>query len=90
MPRSLARPAPEWQAAAVAGGVLGVLTAAWIAAALARLAVRRAVRTVRFGYRVATFTLYRPCADCHKWIHADARVCHRCGYRKPPRGGGGR
>lgn len=67
--------------AAAAGALAGAIVGAWVAALIARASVRRALRLARLAFRVATLTLYRPCADCHQWLHADARVCHRCGYR---------
>ena len=70
-------------AAAVAAA--GAIAAASIAVVLARATARRALRSARFTLRVATFRLYRPCADCRKRIHTDARVCRHCGYRKPSR-----
>jgi ribosomal protein L32 len=72
---------------------VAVITGAGIAAALAwcgiRLVVRvalaaarRMLRIARWCLLVATFRLFTPCPDCHKYVHANARVCHRCGYRR--------
>ena len=69
-------------AAGALGAALGALIGAWLATVLARAAADRAYRAARLCLRVATFRLYRPCADCRKRIHTDARVCRHCGYRK--------
>jgi hypothetical protein len=66
--------------AVVAGA--GGLLAAWIAFRVWLAGVRRGLRVLRWSMLVATLRLYRPCPDCHKYIHADARLCHRCGYRR--------
>ena len=36
-------------------------------------------RALRWGWRVATGSLYHRCPDCRRPVHADARRCHRCG-----------
>ncbi len=73
-------------------GTLGMVAAA-LAGALAALAalrallymVRRGVAAVRFGFLVVTLQLYRRCPDCKSYIHHDARLCRRCGFRLRPR-----
>jgi hypothetical protein len=75
----------EQQLAVVGTGVvalIGALIAARLGFAIWLRLLHRALRTARFWFLVATLSLYRPCPDCHKYIHADARVCHRCGYRR--------
>ena len=75
----------EQQLAVVGGGLvalIGALLAARLGIAIWLRLLRRVLRTVRFWFLVATLSLYRPCPDCHKYIHADARLCHRCGYRR--------
>jgi hypothetical protein len=64
--------------AAAIGGLLATRGALWLLAQ----GVRRLLGIARFWLLVVTLRLYRPCPDCHKYIHADARVCHRCGYRR--------
>jgi hypothetical protein len=65
----------------VVAAILGALLAVRVSLRLSAMAVQRVLRVMRFSLLVITLRLYRPCPDCHKYIHADARVCHRCGYR---------
>jgi hypothetical protein len=71
------------------GGVIAAVTllaGAWIGTKLLLWGVRRTRGAMRFGFAAASFRLYRRCPDCKRLIRADARVCHHCGYRRPPRG----
>jgi len=74
--------------AAIAGGLAATAIAslgAWLALRLAVRCLRLARTTARFTVALATFRLYRRCPDCRRLKRADARVCHRCGYRRPDR-----
>jgi hypothetical protein len=68
----------------VAGVLAGGLAAVAVLRAV-RYAVRRCVAAVRFGFFVVTLQLYRRCPDCKAFIHHDAHVCRRCGFRLRPR-----
>jgi uncharacterized paraquat-inducible protein A len=61
--------------------VIGGSVAAWAAARVSLYTVRRAIAAARFGFYVATLQLYRRCPDCKAYIHHDARLCRRCGFR---------
>jgi hypothetical protein len=61
--------------------VLGGSLAAWVALRGFLYTVRRGVAAARFGFHVATLQLYRRCPDCKAYIHHDARLCRRCGFR---------
>jgi ribosomal protein L32 len=74
-----------WLAGGVLAGVLGLVLGGRIALRLALIGRRRAARIARWLLLLTTLRLYQPCPDCHKYIHANARVCHRCGFRKRPR-----
>jgi hypothetical protein len=68
--------------------VAGVLAGGLAALAVLRAVlytVRRGVAAVRFGFFVLTLQLYRRCPDCKAFIHHDAHVCRRCGFRLRPR-----
>jgi hypothetical protein len=85
LPRQLSRLSPKQRLASVAGAVaLGVATllGGWIAFRVWLTGARRGLRVLRWLVLVTTLRLYRPCPECHKYVHADARICHRCGYSK--------
>jgi hypothetical protein len=62
-------------AAALAGTVAGVRVAA--------RGARMGLDGARLAYAAATFRLYRRCPDCRRWLRGDARVCWRCGFKRP-------
>ncbi len=70
-------------AAGLAAIVAALVTAAGVRVGfrLWLASVRRSLRIARWVALVVTLRLFRPCPDCHKYIHAHARICHRCGYR---------
>jgi hypothetical protein len=85
--RVVMRASERRRALLVVGGLaagLAGLASAWVGARLFLRGIRTARIAARFAYAVATFGLYRRCPDCRRLVRADARVCLRCGYRKPP------
>jgi hypothetical protein len=75
---------PKRTLGVVAAMLAGALTA-WVALGALAYTVRRGVAALRFGFYVATLQLYRRCPDCKSYIHHDARLCRRCGFRLRPR-----
>jgi len=67
----------------VAVGLAGAL-AAWAALRALAYTVRRGIAAARFGFFVMTLQLFRRCPDCKAFIHHDARLCRRCGFRLRP------
>jgi enoyl-CoA hydratase/carnithine racemase len=72
-------------AAAVAAVVAGAaaLAAAVVGVRVAVRGARMGLDGVRLAYAAATFRLYRRCPDCRRWLRGDARVCWRCGFKRP-------
>ncbi|MHB8690362.1 MAG: hypothetical protein ACYDHH_03880 [Solirubrobacteraceae bacterium] len=86
--RSIARSRGRVAAAAAAVAAAAAALAAAVIGAV--VGARVAVRGVRIGldgarvaYAAATFRLYRRCPDCRRWLRGDARVCWRCGFKRP-------
>jgi hypothetical protein len=67
-----------WRLWVLVGAAVALRLSAWLAAGLTRLALRAA----RWWLLFLTLRLWASCADCHTYIHAHARICHRCGYRR--------
>jgi ribosomal protein L40E len=65
--------------------VIGGSVAAWAGVRAFVYTVRRGIAAARFGFFVATLQLYRRCPDCKAYIHHDARLCRRCGFRLRPK-----
>lgn len=68
-------------AAAVAAAVIGAVVSGRVAVRIARMALDGA----RVVFAAITLQLYRRCPECRRWVRGDARVCWRCGWKRPGR-----
>jgi hypothetical protein len=66
---------------AIAG--VSAVAVGWIAILLILRWVRMAGKSARFAFRFATLGAFRRCPDCKRLLRSDAKVCSRCGYRRP-------
>jgi hypothetical protein len=66
---------------AVLAAVVGAVVSGRVAVRIARMALDGA----RVAFAALTLQLYRRCPDCRRWVRGDARVCWRCGWKRPGR-----